>query len=309
VRSENPAPLEEVTDQGRRFDLSRVRPKRMDAEIERLGGAADRLDGERARSVCRAHHRPGLEKRLHPQGGRGLGPVDQGEPFLGGEREGMETGLPVVLDGRRRAPLPADRPLSHHPESEMRERDQIPARPEGAAARHDRKKIVLEHLDQVLEKARAHAARSKRERMRPERKHEPDRGGLELRPRSRRVTSEKVRLQTLDVALGNPHRLERAESGVDPVDRLPTAERLLDQIAGRLGATGCLGRERRSCSACKGAELAEREPGASERDLGGRYAGHGELSPASHSRAATAMAEADRSGSGRVGRVARKREP
>ena len=125
-----------------------VRPRVVNAGVERIGCAADRLQAHRGSAVRRPPQRPGV---VHEQRGKPrlrLGPVHEGEAFFRLER-----------DGSRHFHVP----FADHREGEMRQRGQVARRTHAALRRHPGMDPAVEHLDQQLRQNGTHAARTPRQ--------------------------------------------------------------------------------------------------------------------------------------------------
>ncbi len=251
-------------------------PERVDARVEGLGAAPRRLDREGARDVRRPEHVGSFDQRERPDGGHALRSVDERQPLLGLEGERRHAVSAHEIRGRRDLAIHPDLPFADQAERQMGERDQIAARAQGAAARHDRKDLRLDHPHEVLEERQPHAAVSERQRVGAERQHEANDLGLELRSRSRGVAPDQIHLELLHVLVGDADRLELPESRVDPVDGAPLLEDALDQRAGGRDAGGHLGRERDAGASGDRAEILEAKRRPADRDAPPRGGLHGQ---------------------------------
>ncbi len=96
--------------------------------VERTVGPEDGFDGERSRDV-RDLRKPACPPgRQHPDGGHALRAVDEGEPFLGFERQRLEATPTKGLDGREPLARQPDLALADDGKGEMRERREVARR-------------------------------------------------------------------------------------------------------------------------------------------------------------------------------------
>src|SRR5439155_23229427 len=253
-----------------------VRADRVHAGIERLDAPPRGVDGERAREVGRAQNLGRLDQRERADRRHPLSSVDERETLLRLELKGHHAVPAHEIRRLGEPPLDANLSLADQAQRQMRERDEISARAQGATAGHYRQDLGFEHSHEVLEEREAHAAVSERERVRAQGEHEAHRARLQLGPPPRRVAPDQVELQLLHVGVPDAHRLELAESGVDPVDRAPLFQDLLDQRSRRRDARGNIRGERDPRSPRDGAEVVKGERRAPDRDpfLSGDRRGH-----------------------------------
>jgi hypothetical protein len=119
-----------------RLDLAAMAAQAVDAWVERRIGATRGIGRQRPGDQRRLKHRLGLEQRGQPVGGRELRAVQQGEAFLGAERQRLQAGIGERPGGR---PCPAvDDHLADadHRRRHVGERREVARCADRALARH-----------------------------------------------------------------------------------------------------------------------------------------------------------------------------
>ena len=111
----------------------------------------------------------------------------------------------------------APSPIEH--ERQVRQRREVAARPDRSAARHDRMDARVERVDQPVERRAPDAGVALREHVRPQRHHRPHRARRQRLADAGRVAAQQVPLQRPQRVPRNLHLGQRAEAGVDAVDR------------------------------------------------------------------------------------------
>ena len=124
-------------------------------------------------------------------------------------------------------------PLADERQREVRERCEVAARADRAAARHVRQQPAVDALDQELDRLDARARVALRERVRAQQhRRAHDLGRVRLADAAR-VAAEEPQLELLGQLLRDRRRDEPAEPRVDPVGVLARPVRgALDQLAG-----------------------------------------------------------------------------
>ena len=101
MAGEDPGAVKQASDFGGDTDLAGLAANFADARVEWLHRALERVDRQCAGAKRRAEHPLGGKQRVERNGGRGLGAVDQGEPFLGAELERLHERVERVIDACR----------------------------------------------------------------------------------------------------------------------------------------------------------------------------------------------------------------
>ena len=233
-------------------------PGGVNPRFERRNRAAQRVDGQRGDDVGGAGQ---TGRGVHGQrqhGRRGLGAVDQRQSFLGRRPYRREAGCAQRLAGG-----PPGRAVPHvafadQGQGDVRERRQVAAGPDRAAARHVGMDAGVEQREQRLERLDADArvalgqhvgAQRHRRAHRAHRQRLADAGG---------VAAHQVHLQGVEVGAVDARLRERPEAGVDAVDRRVAVGRAIDDGAGRDDRRARLCAERDRCAVGHGDDRFER---------------------------------------------------
>ena len=209
--------------------LARMGAQGMDSRVEGGVGAAQRVGGHRADQVRGAHQATGVEDGDGEQRGHRLGAVDEREPLLRLQDQGLPADRGEAL--RRRHPLAPDHELapSDQGESKVRERGEIAARTDRAPARHARQGIGIEQGKERIDHLRPHAGVAAGEGVGAKQEHAAHCGRIERRSHPRSVAQNQTLLERLQVGRCNAHPGEVPESGVDSVHRFVSFHHLLDR--------------------------------------------------------------------------------
>ena len=167
-----------------------------------------------------------------------MGAVEECQALLGTKLDRLhpdETQRRRAVDAlaRRREGLT----LTNQDERKVRQRGEIATGAYRAARRHDRRDIRIEQFDERLHDLDAHARVSARQRGGKEQEHAAHNVDGQRLPNADRVATNDVDLQLRKLAVGDAHRLERAETGSHAVDGLALTRHTRDQL-GRGSDTG-----------------------------------------------------------------------
>ncbi len=213
--------------------LSAQRPQCVDLRQKRSARSLERLDRERTGDVgCPGQasrpYEAESERRSHE-----LGAVDERQPFLRLELNGLELGPRERV--RSREPLAVEPRLSlaDEREREMGERREIARRSHRAAAGYDRQDSAVEKRQEQLDRLDAGTGVALRERVRAQEHRRPDDlVGIRIAD-SARVRAQQPQLQLRGLLLGDRNGDEAAEAGVDAVGVLAAPVRgSLHKLAG-----------------------------------------------------------------------------
>ncbi len=146
---------------------------------------------------------------------------------------------------RRRAPrsLIENLAFADQDEREMRERREVAAGADRAARGHAWMDAGVEQRDQRFERLETNAGEPLREHVRAERHQRAHGGNRQRIADAGRVTSEQVELQRRELIGRDGDVGQRAEAGVDAVDRRPAREMPDDHFARRAHARHGVGRD------------------------------------------------------------------
>ena len=164
-------------------------------------------------------------------------PFTSESPSFACSRTGSRPACSSASPPGRRVALEGGLALADQRQREVRERREVAAGADGAAARHMRQHAAVEALDEQLDRDRPRARVALRQRVRAQQHRRADdlvRVGL-ADPAG--VAAQEAELELLGQLLGDRARDEAAEAGVDAVGVLLAAVRgLLDELAGRAHA-------------------------------------------------------------------------
>ena len=233
VRGIDLAAGEERAQVGRHARLPLVPTDPLNGCEERLVRPHQPLDGHRRRDVRDPRAPLRLQQGEHTDRLHRLRAVHQRESFLRLEHHGLKPGARERLPPRE--PLsPRERfPLADQHQREVCERRQIAARAHGPLLRNDRNDVAMQHLEEQLQGALADARISPGEHVGAQKHERPHLGQRQRRAGARRVREDQVALQLAQIAFGNRHFGQRAESGVDAVGRRVALGDALHQRPGR----------------------------------------------------------------------------
>ena len=227
MRLPDRAVREQPREQGGGPPLRRVRPRIVDAGIERHGCAPHRLEAHRGRGVRAAPQHPGVMNQERGEPGLRLSAVDERQSFFRFQRD------------RRQAGSPHPRPvatLSDHREGEVRQGGQVARSADAPLRGHRGMNAGIEHADDQLGEDGPDAARAEQQDVGAQQHHRAH--GL-LRQRiadPRRVAADQVQLQPAQVAGGDPHVGELPEPRRHAVHRLAAGDGVLHDAPRRFHA-------------------------------------------------------------------------
>ncbi len=223
------ARLQQQAQVGGRGRLSGVGPQRLQPRIEGVVAPLERLERAGARDVGGGRQRLRLQERERPDREDHLGAVDQRQPFLRLQPEGLDPD-PAQGVGRRhpRAAQP-HLPLSDEAERQVRQRRQVAAGADRALLRDDRQEVGVQEVQERLDDPRPHTRVAARQDMGSQQHQGARRLGRERRSDAGAVAADQIQLQRLELIMRDAHVLEVAEAGVDSVDLLAAREDPLHQ--------------------------------------------------------------------------------
>ena len=231
VRGDDRRAVEQAPQPPGHVRLPRLAAQVVQPRVERHGGALERLERQRDGDDRGVEDAPGLAQGQPAGGGHQVRAVDQGEPLLGGEHDGLEA----RARQRRRAghPLAGELglALADQHEREVRERREVARGADRPAARDHRDDAALQQPEQQLDQLHADARVPPPQRRREQQHHAAHDLGLERRARPDGVRAQQVDLQLGRVGGVDPHGRELAEAGGDAVDHAARRHRLLDHRA------------------------------------------------------------------------------
>ena len=237
VAGQQRRPGQQPAQVGRADQLPRMRPQRLDPLVVGPVGAEQRLDRQRAGQVGRLDQHAAVVDREGQQRLHRLGPVDQRQALLGGQRQRLEPVGGQHLGGREaagRAAGDAQQALADQRLSQMRELGQVTGGAHRALARDHRQQVQGQQLEQPRGQLGPHPRVAGRQRPGPQQENGAHSLVVQRRAGRGRVRPHDRGLQRGQV--GRPDRGvdQRAEPGVHPVHGRSPAQRPLDDRTARL---------------------------------------------------------------------------
>ena len=240
----------------------------VDARLERMDRAAQRVDRQRRRDVGGARELLGRRERERQHSRRRLRPVDEREALLRSERDRCQPGTGERLrTGKRILIVVLDLALSDEHEREVRERREIPARADRAARGDARVHAGVHERDERVQRLEADAREAFCQRVGAQCHRGADRARRQRIADAGRMAAQQVELERLERVGRDLHVGKRSEAGVDAVGRLVAARAPIHDLARRAHARARLGRERDGLAAIGDRdELFDGERGAVENN-------------------------------------------
>ncbi len=212
-----PLPVAERREVGGRRGLAGQRPGRVDARLERVERAAQRVHRHRRGDVGGARQPRGGEHGERQHRRARLCAVDQREALLGRERDRRQTGARERVGAGQVRPQVLGLALADQHQREVRERRQVAARADRAARRHARVHPRVEQGDQRVERPRPDAGKALGEHVRAKRHQRAHDRRRQRIAHARGMAPQQIQLQRGELVRRNGHVGERAEPGVDAV--------------------------------------------------------------------------------------------
>jgi len=233
-----PVALHDLAVGGEPFDVPRARrlavvgPDLVDGGVAVRGRGHRHLGRQRAGGVGGPQHALGVHEHERRQPRRQLGAVDERQPLLRAERDGLQSG--------RRKRLVAGQAVALHPrfsfadehEAEVREWREVAARAETPPRGDDRVDGLVEHPREQVEDSLANPRVPLRERVQPGQQERSDGRLVELVAGAGGVAPEEVRLEGFEVVGVDSGVDQRPEARVHAVHRLLAVEDVLDALPG-----------------------------------------------------------------------------
>jgi len=249
MRGADGAAKHEAAQGARDLRLAAVTAHRLDAGVERAVGTLGGVGRERAGDEGRLEHALGLEQTRERQRGRDLRAIEERQPLLGPKRERCELDPGQRVGGRHQ--FGPERAFADPDQrgGEMRQRREVARGAAGALRRHHRHQPALQARHKMLEHGEADA-RGALPDARDLKRHSQAHHGLGQRlAHTGRMGQDEIALQRREIRVGDAHRGQLTEAGVDAVHRLVPREDRLD--CARAGVDG------RSAARIKGDRRAE----------------------------------------------------
>ncbi len=202
----------------RHLDLAGMGPGLVDPGIVGRRGSPEGFQAEGCDLVGQGHQglQPGHGQA--PEAGDELGAVDEGQALLGLQGDGPEAGRGQGL-GAGDVPVPVPgQPLAHQQQGHVGQGRQVPGGPHAALGGHHGDDVPVQALGQQADGLGADPAVGLEQAVDAGGHEGPglvDRQGL---PHPGGVAADQVQLELGQLVLGDDHRRELSEAGVDPID-------------------------------------------------------------------------------------------
>ena len=171
------------------------------------------------------------EQGQDPEPGGGLCPVDEGQPLLFSQIDGLESELSEYLTRVANLAIVLDPPLTDQPEGYVRQRSKVPAGSHRPDSRNDGVYPVIQQFQQEVDQLFTATRIAAGKGVRPEDHDRPHLLGGHRLAHAGRVTAHQVALQVALLIGRNDDLRKTAESGGHAVDALPTLQQLLDEVS------------------------------------------------------------------------------
>ena len=179
VRSDDAAAGDDPPHVGRTADLPGVRACGVDFLVEDLVRAAEGFEAHAPGDLGALDEAGGLGDQQTAQGGHHLRAVDQRQPFLGRQRDGLDAGLGQYAGRRDGLAVDETLALAHQHQRQMRQRGQIAAGPDRALRRDVGCDVAVEQLAQHLDQLGPNAGKPLGQRVGPKHHHRADNAAVQ----------------------------------------------------------------------------------------------------------------------------------
>jgi hypothetical protein len=231
MRRHQPGIPEEVPHLGGNSDLARVRTGKLVHGRERNVRRQQRLHALRRGHGRGPRQAVGIGEEKRAQRAHQLRPVEERQAFLRLERERLDPGLAQRQEAGHHLPAQLDLAPPDQRKREMRERREVPGRPDAPLGRDHRVDSRLQERQDPVHHQRPAAGVAERERVRPQQQHRADHVPGQRRADAHRVAHEQVLLELAGVGRRDMGARQVAEPGRDPVDHLARRHEALDDRA------------------------------------------------------------------------------
>ena len=189
----------------RRGNLSRMRPRCVNALVECSRRAHQRFERHGARQIGKPHQSPGARHCQRAHGRHCLRAVQQSQAFFGGKLEWLQAGPLQRFTAGNSLALIERFALADNDQREVRQRSQIAARTHASLLRNHGAHAGVEHRHQKFRNSNAAAACALGEHVGSQQQHGPRFRNGKRRTDSAGVTAHQVGLQFSQLLVGNAH--------------------------------------------------------------------------------------------------------
>ncbi|CAM5625032.1 hypothetical protein MAUB1S_10657 [Mycolicibacterium aubagnense] len=230
----------------------------MNTRVERRVGA---LGGVGRQGTCnqrRLIEHLGLEQASEGIGGRELRAIEQGQAFLGAQRNRFQPMRRKGDPGRHAAMRGEAFADTDHHRGHVRQGGKIAGSADGTLCRHDRNDVVSQHLLQQVDGLLPHARGALRQARHLERHHQARYSNRHRFANAGGMRQHDVALQRFEIGGGNAHAGELTETGIDAVDRLALGDDAFDRLGAGLDRSLAGRVERRRGATIDGTPVSQR---------------------------------------------------
>ena len=240
VRGDDVAAVEQGADAGRDLDLPGLAAQPMDAVVERGAAALQGVDRHCPGNDRGVEHALAEEQGVKRDRGRGLGAVDQRQPFLGREHERIAAESRKRGGGGHDRSAKVDAAFAHQGRDHVRERGEVARGADAALRRNHGHGVSIEQRHQRVNHFAPHARMAATEPDQLERDHQPDGAARERVAKPAAVAEDQIALKVGELRRGDARLGEQSETGVDAIDGLARGDDAFDRAGGGVDRGQCI---------------------------------------------------------------------
>ena len=212
-------------------DLAGMRASQLVGGGEGHVRAQQRLDGLGGRHTRGPHQAVGVGQEQGADRRHHLGPVQQGQAFLGLQRQRLQTGLPEGQQTRDDLATELHLAAPDERQRQVRQRREIARGAEAPLFGHDRMDAEAQEVEQAVDDQRTAAAVAEGQRVGAQEQHRPHDLARERRADAGRVAHQQVLLEETGLFGGDERGGEVTEAGRDAVDHGTLGDQRFDDVA------------------------------------------------------------------------------
>jgi len=215
----------------------------VDTRIEGAVGTAQGFDGHGGYGGGGLKERPRLDQSEGCDGTHDRRAVDQGEPLLRGETDGMQSGTTQCLAAGHSPVMVQGFPFTEQDETQVGQRREVAAGAEGPLFGNDGDHIGGEQVEQGIDEVGTDPRHAAGERVRSQQDGGADERRCQRRTDADGVGSYQIDLQALQVGARDTDAGEITEAGIDAVQRFVARQQSFDDPSVDQASTACCGGE------------------------------------------------------------------
>jgi len=214
------AAVQQLAHGGGHGDLAELAARLMDAGVKRFDRALDGLQRQAARHQAGREHALALEQAHQGQGRGYLGAVEQGQPFLGAEHEGLQAHVAHGLGAGHHLSIDLGLAFADQHAGQVRQRRQVAGGAHRALGGDHGQHVGVGQGQQRIDQLGAHARVAARQAHGLGGQHQAHHGVGQRIARAHAVRQHQVALQLCQAVMGDLGGGQLAEAGVDAIDDL-----------------------------------------------------------------------------------------